>query len=383
MSYLFSGQAGQIQLDNLDLTRASWETSPPALDEYQRKVILLMFPGTVFPDPDANGNFADNMAANLELWRKCFTAYAVFEPFEMPDGYHQEHLITNWLDRNIQGRDVAGYKKTKPLTHFSMEEFTPSELGQEYAAHHKRGENRDKVYNSSSEHHSQENDSRNHGSEVSYNRDYQSRDTDDDESETSSSGTSSYDESDNDDNSLPSINVIRPTASPASRAREEIMNFRPLNQKPNITAFESPISQRLTGFLQEMAAANARLQADVQAGKSADHCIEIDSESESDSDDSTDDDLDEFESTDYDGSKSDKQTAKDSSISSGGRKKRPYIEMNLALGVLEEKKDGSDIKFHSDDSSSTSSSDESIKITSDRPMKKATGTKGKKLITEV
>ncbi|KAH8812053.1 hypothetical protein F5884DRAFT_784219 [Xylogone sp. PMI_703] len=174
------------------------------------------------------------------------------------------------------------------------------------------------------------------------------------------------------------------------------MNFRPLNQKPNIFKFESPISQRLPGFLEKMAAANSQLQADIDAGKSADHRLEISSESESesesdsdaDSDDSSEDDDSNDANDNEDGkhSQSKEEASLDSSAKSGGRKKRQYIEMNLALGVLEEKKDASDIKFRpdDDDSSSTSSSDESIMIVPrERVIKKATGTKGKKLITEV
>lgn len=248
------------------------------------------------------------------------------------------------------------------------------------AAHCVRTHGSSSLYDGDISHVTDGQDSSSRDREVKYSRTGEDGGAEVEESETSSSGTSS-DESEEEYHSLPSVNVINPVAPPANHsAGEGIVNFRPLIQKPNITKFESSIAQRLPGFLQEMAAANARLQADVEAGKSAEHRFEIssssesDSESDSDSAEASDDDAHEG-----DGSDSDKETVKGGSKG----KKRQYIEMNLALGVLEEKKETEDIKFREDDSDAESSSDESIKITAPRDIKKATGTKGKKLITEV
>jgi hypothetical protein len=80
---------------------------------------------------------------------------------------------------------------------------------------------------------------------------------------------------------------------------EDVVNFRPLNQKPSFKFTpSSTLSSRLPGFLASMKAANNSLQADVIAGKQ-DHILEINGVDESE-------------------------------------KELPYIEMNLGLGVLEE-----------------------------------------------
>lgn len=79
---------------------------------------------------------------------------------------------------------------------------------------------------------------------------------------------------------------------------ESVINFRPKNEKPSFKFNNSDLGDRVGSFLSEMKAANDQLEADMAAGKN--HSLEVD---------------------DSDGE---------------------HIEMNLGLGVLEEKADSSE-----------------------------------------
>jgi hypothetical protein len=116
---------------------------------------------------------------------------------------------------------------------------------------------------------------------------------------------------------------------------ENIVNFRPLNQKPSFKFTpSSSLSSRLPDFLASMKAANKSLQADIIAGKQ-DHILEINGVTK-----------DERE------------------------KERPYIEMNLGLGVLEE------TASHGDSShDSPNEHDGSIGSTIDTAAQKSTNKK--------
>lgn len=126
-------------------------------------------------------------------------------------------------------------------------------------------------------------------------------DVEDDRSDTAEESKDSTKE-DSDDDSTSSEDD-----EPDARDEQEdnIINFQPLNKKPDFSLMPaSSLSNRLPGFLAQMQAANDRLAADISAGNAADHRMEITSSS-----DDNDSDLE------------------------------PHIEMNLGLGVLEEKQE--------------------------------------------
>lgn len=122
-------------------------------------------------------------------------------------------------------------------------------------------------------------------------------------------------------------------ANDESSGSEEVLNFQPLNKKPRFKfSPSSSLSSKLPDFLASMKAANEDLQADISAGKQ-DHLLEIEDTAE-----------DEDEDEDQEGQE--------------GQEERPYIEMDLGLGVLEETAEGS--------SSSDSSSDEATAASDSR-----------------
>jgi hypothetical protein len=92
------------------------------------------------------------------------------------------------------------------------------------------------------------------------------------------------------------------TAETIPSSPESIVNFRPLNQKPSFKFTpSSSIASKLPEFLASMKAANDTLQADIAAGRLGDHLLEIDDATQQERGD-----------------------------------ERPYVEMDLGLGVLEE-----------------------------------------------
>jgi hypothetical protein len=116
------------------------------------------------------------------------------------------------------------------------------------------------------------------------------------DSETSSSGS--------DDESSDGAEV-----EPASTVKEEVTNVQPMNRKPKFDfaalRSKSSLMSKLPGFLAQMEAANRELEAEKAAGTIASRRLEID-----------DNEIDDNEE---------------------GSKTEQYIEMNLGLGVLEEK----------------------------------------------
>lgn len=90
-------------------------------------------------------------------------------------------------------------------------------------------------------------------------------------------------------------------AEDAPNSPEGIVNFQPLNKKPCFKfSPSSSLTSRLPDFLSSMKAANDSLQADIVAGKQS-HLLEINEDAEHED-----------------------------------KEERPYIEMDLGLGVLEE-----------------------------------------------
>jgi hypothetical protein len=90
-------------------------------------------------------------------------------------------------------------------------------------------------------------------------------------------------------------------AEDAPSSPEGIVNFQPLNKKPCFKfSPSSSLTSRLPDFLTSMKAANDSLQADIVAGKQG-HLLEI-----------------------------------DEAVEHEEEEERPYIEMDLGLGVLEE-----------------------------------------------
>jgi hypothetical protein len=82
---------------------------------------------------------------------------------------------------------------------------------------------------------------------------------------------------------------------------EEIINVRPLNQRPNFRFEPSALSRQLPGFIAEMEAANKTLKESIRSGDLDEHRLEMGEEVEGE-----------------------------------------YIEMNLGLGVLEEQRETSE-----------------------------------------
>lgn len=147
------------------------------------------------------------------------------------------------------------------------------------------------------------------------------------------------------------------TSTLASRPKEaDVTNVKPAIQKPNFDfaalRAQSSLMGQLPSFLDQMKAANAELEVERKAGTLANRKIEIDdtsSEGESSSDE--DDDEDETE-----GAENRNKAVKESKVKEEKKEKKEkkergqYIEMNLGLGVLEEK--------NSEDETSSSGSSE-------------------------
>lgn len=134
------------------------------------------------------------------------------------------------------------------------------------------------------------------------------------------------------------------TSTLTSRPKEaDVTNVRPAIQKPNFDfkalKAQSSLLSSLPSFLDQMRAANEELEAEKKAGTLANRRLEIEdssSEEESSSDE------------DEGGAEGAEKKVKEKKEK---KEKGQYIEMNLGLGVLEEK--------HSDDETSSSgSSDE-------------------------
>lgn len=146
---------------------------------------------------------------------------------------------------------------------------------------------------------------------------------------------------------------FEPSELANSSAGSEIINFRPFNQKPTFK-FEqletSSVAKNMPGFLAQMAAANAELDADIAAGRAADRRMEInDADSDNDNEKGIKKDEDEDQ----------------------------YIEINLGLGVLEEK--NGDLTSSDGESEDVKMGNNSIgNFIDGRKIKKATSTKGKK-----
>ncbi|KAL5342319.1 hypothetical protein BJX70DRAFT_316613 [Aspergillus crustosus] len=130
-------------------------------------------------------------------------------------------------------------------------------------------------------------------------------DDDDDHDYTSSSGSSisSSDDEDEDEDDNHSENAENPTSG-LNGDNEEITSL-PTRRKPHIRRLdkEPGLLSRLSAFLPQMKTANEDLQKEIDAGRAKD--IRLDEEEESHGD-------------------------------------GQYIEMNLGLGVLEEKRSGDD-----------------------------------------
>lgn len=132
---------------------------------------------------------------------------------------------------------------------------------------------------------------------------------------------------------------VAPILSPA----ENVATVRPTMQKPNFDfaalKASSSLMSSLPSFLSQMEAANRELEEERKAGTLAQRKLEID--------DSDDQEEDEDESMDGEGkAKSEKKQ----------KEQKQYIEMNLGLGVLEEK--GDDTSSDESTSSEESSEDE-------------------------
>jgi hypothetical protein len=135
------------------------------------------------------------------------------------------------------------------------------------------------------------------------------QDDDDDDDYTSSSGSSltSSDEEDDDDDDT---NGEIARESGLSGDSDQITSL-PARKMPNIRRFNNPSSllSKLSAFLPQMKSANEDLEKEIAAGRSKD--IQLDAEDDEDDE----------------------------------HRNGQYIEMNLGLGVLEEKRPGDDENF--------------------------------------
>ncbi|OJZ88316.1 hypothetical protein ASPFODRAFT_43970 [Aspergillus luchuensis CBS 106.47] len=137
-------------------------------------------------------------------------------------------------------------------------------------------------------------------------------DDDDDDDYTSSSGSSDSDsDSDDDEEDEEEVNQKETTRTPDDMPRI------PAIPKPRIGRINKnpDLLSRLSAFLPQMKTANEKLEQEIAAGRAKDVRLEIDGD---DDDDDEDDDME-------------------------GKR---YIEMNLGLGVLEEKRPGDDEEDH-------------------------------------
>lgn len=176
----------------------------------------------------------------------------------------------------------------------------------------------------------------------------------------------------------------------AEGEKEEVINFQPLNQKPNFKFQPSALASSLPSFLEEFKRKNEALALDENGGKgfeildgsSVDEANDDDGESSEDESDyemsrseeggDENDDKASFKKVhEVDASSSSKQTKdasfrnteEDSGQTRRKKKRKVYIEMELGLGVLEEKAVGSagegDQSESSDEESSSTSDDDS------------------------
>lgn len=153
--------------------------------------------------------------------------------------------------------------------------------------------------------------------------------------------------------SKPSLPSPSPTVS-APFPAEDVATVRPTMQKPSFDfaalKASSSLLSSLPSFLSEMEKANRELEEERKAGTLGQRKLEIDddetSTSGSSSDSSDDDDDSDEEMGDAPAEKG-KKVRKE-------KEPKQYIEMNLGLGVLEEKGDESS----SDESSSSEESEE-------------------------
>ncbi|GFN18942.1 NOPCHAP1/New4 family protein [Aspergillus tubingensis] len=132
-------------------------------------------------------------------------------------------------------------------------------------------------------------------------------DDDDDDDYTSSSGSSDSDSDSDDDEEDEEVNQKKTTTT------SDDMPRIPAIPKPRIGRINKnpDLLSRLSAFLPQMKTANEKLEQEIAAGRAKDVQLEIDG-----------DDDDEDEDEDMEGKR--------------------YIEMNLGLGVLEEKRPGDD-----------------------------------------
>lgn len=154
-----------------------------------------------------------------------------------------------------------------------------------------------------------------------------------------------------------------PSSTLTSRPKDStpVTTVKPAIQKPNFD-FKALMSQggigsQLPGFLEQMRAANEDLEAERQAGTLARRKIEIDDtssegETSSEEEDSDDDEGMEEGGEDREGKVKEKKGKEKNRTEKKEKKERgQYIEMNLGLGVLEEKNS-------EDETSSSGSSDD-------------------------
>lgn len=144
-----------------------------------------------------------------------------------------------------------------------------------------------------------------------------------------------------------------PCSTLTSRPKDSspVTIIKPAIQKPNFDfkalMSQSGIGSQLPGFLEQMRAANEELEAERRAGTLASRKIEIDdtsSEGETSSEEGDSDD-------DEDMNEEDEGEEKKGKEKSAKKERAQYIEMNLGLGVLEEKNS-------EDETSSSGSSDD-------------------------
>ncbi|GKZ29641.1 hypothetical protein AbraIFM66950_005795 [Aspergillus brasiliensis] len=139
-------------------------------------------------------------------------------------------------------------------------------------------------------------------------------DDEDDEDEddyTSSSGSSDSDsDSDDDEEQEQQVNQKENTKTPTTTSTSDDIPRIPAIPKPRIHRINKnpDLLSRLSAFLPQMKSANERLEQEIAAGRAKDVRLELDGD---------DDDDEEMEG-------------------------KRYIEMNLGLGVLEEKRPGDD-----------------------------------------
>lgn len=152
-----------------------------------------------------------------------------------------------------------------------------------------------------------------------------------------------------------------PSSTLMSRPKDStpVTTVKSAIQKPNFD-FKALMSQggigsQLPGFLEQMRAANEELEAERQAGTLASRKIEIDDTSSEGETSSEEEDSDDDEEMDEGGEdregKVKEKKGKEKKQKKEKKERGQYIEMNLGLGVLEEKNS-------EDETSSSGSSDD-------------------------